>query len=389
LTADDRRHHLLVAGTGRAGTSALVRYLTGLGLETHISQHGDAVHWDDAAQAGLEDILLSKVTPNLPYVVKSPWSYQFVQEILDDPAIQLDGVIVPIRDLAESAASRVTRELQALHQGSPWMTQVTTWEHWGATPGGIVFSLNPIDQARLLAVGFHRLLERLVQADIPIVLVAFPRLATDPDYLHRKLAPLLPADIPVAQARAVHAATFKLENVRVERELNSEDELPPVMDRMQGPSMQVLDNAALKRELSRLRDQLSEVTAQHEALIQEGDSLRDRLAGEINLLQSQLNEAETQCTALEQAQDTLRDQLESQAARIAEAEASRTVAESERGLLRDQLQRLHEETALLREEVRALRASRSWRFTQPMRALGAVVRRGLRLRPARREPDTV
>ncbi|HEX4260274.1 MAG TPA: hypothetical protein VHY76_04170, partial [Acetobacteraceae bacterium] len=109
-----RRRHLLVAGTGRAGTSAMVRYLTGLGLETHLSRHGAAASWDDAAQAGLEDIPLSAVTPDLPYVVKSPWSYQFVQELLDDPAIALDGVIVPIRDLVEATSSRIIQQLQAV-----------------------------------------------------------------------------------------------------------------------------------------------------------------------------------------------------------------------------------------------------------------------------------
>ena len=178
-----------------------MRYLTGLGLETHLSRRGSAASWDDAARAGLEDLPLSRLAPDLPYVVKSPWSYQFVQEILHDPEITLDGVIVPVRDLGETAASRTTLQLQALHQEAPWMTQMaSTWEHWGTTPGGSIFSLNPIDEARLLAVGFHRLLERLVQADVPIVLLAFPRLVTDSEYLHRKLAPVLPAPVPVGRA---------------------------------------------------------------------------------------------------------------------------------------------------------------------------------------------
>jgi hypothetical protein len=32
------RRHLLIAGTGRAGTSFLVRYLSALGLETEIDR---------------------------------------------------------------------------------------------------------------------------------------------------------------------------------------------------------------------------------------------------------------------------------------------------------------------------------------------------------------
>ena len=47
-----------------------------------------------------------------PYVVKSPWSYQFIRELLARPDIKLDGVLLPVRDLAEAAASRVILELR-------------------------------------------------------------------------------------------------------------------------------------------------------------------------------------------------------------------------------------------------------------------------------------
>ena len=43
-----------------------------------------------------------------------------------------------------------------------------------------------------LAVGFHQLLERLSHTDVPIVFLAFPRFTNDPDYLFRKLRPILP-----------------------------------------------------------------------------------------------------------------------------------------------------------------------------------------------------
>lgn len=270
-----RRHHLLIAGTGRAGTSALVRYLTTLGLETHLSKHGEAGAWFGAAQAGLEDLPVSKITPDLPYVVKSPWSYQLVEELLADPQIELDAVIVPVRDLTKAAASRTILQLQALHQEADWMVQMlTTWEHWGSTHGGIVFSLNPIDQARLLAVGFHRLLERLVQADVPTVLLAFPRLVSDPDYLFRKLSPVLPIEVPIARAREAHAATFSAAMVRVEDELSDKTQASSVFGEFQGPSVWALDNAALRRSLIQLRNELAEAEASRKALERERDMLR-------------------------------------------------------------------------------------------------------------------
>ena len=112
-----RRHHLLIAGTGRAGTSALVRYMTDLGLDAHISRHGEASAWfDDTAQAGFEDLPVAMKASDLPYVVKSPWSYQLIEAVLADPDIQLDAVVVPMRDLIKAAASRTIVELQTVHQ---------------------------------------------------------------------------------------------------------------------------------------------------------------------------------------------------------------------------------------------------------------------------------
>jgi len=252
-----QRRHILIAGTGRSGTSALVRYLTGLGLETHLSKRGDSAQWNDSAEAGFEDLPLSAVESDLPYVVKSPFSYQIIDQVLANPDIKLDAVIIPIRDLIEAAASRSIVQLQAMHQNAEWLTQTTTtWEHWGAAPGGTVFSLNPIDQARLLSLGFHQLLERIAHKDVPTVLLAFPMAATDPDYLFRKLRSVLPAGISVTLAREVHAATFCPAKVRTGRELTGEMRPAPDGNGSAGPSITGLENAALKRELERLRSEI-------------------------------------------------------------------------------------------------------------------------------------
>ncbi|HEX4259795.1 MAG TPA: hypothetical protein VHY76_01720, partial [Acetobacteraceae bacterium] len=302
-----------------------------------------------------------------------------------------------------------------------------------------IFSLNPIDEARLLAVGFHRLIERLVQADIPIVLVAFPRFATDPDYLHRQLAPLLTADITIAQPRDAHAAAFRAANVRVGRELSGEDGVASaVVGGLLGPALQALDGAALKREVNRLRGQLNEAVAQGEAFVRERnelaneasrlrselreatalrdalaqerdalcdrlareaksfrveldeaemrcdalarerDTIRDRLATEVGSLRHRLHEAETQCAAVAQARDGLSNQVEVQVVRTAESELGRTTAEGERDALRERLEHQHDEQARLVQEIFALRVSRSWRATRPLRALASILRAGFR-----------
>ncbi len=121
-----------------------------------------------------------------------------------------------MRNLTEAAASRCILELQAQHERFPWMAELErTWEHVAHTPGGMVFSTSPVDQARLLAVGLHHLLERLVKADIPLVFLAFPRLIEDPAYLYRKLQPVLPETISLEAGLAAHRATADPSKVRV------------------------------------------------------------------------------------------------------------------------------------------------------------------------------
>jgi hypothetical protein len=275
----ERRRHLLIAGTGRAGTSFLVRYLAELGLETQLSR-GPASSWCDVAQAGLEDNLLPILAADPPYVVKQPWSYQMIDEALADPAVALDGVIIPIRDLTEAAASRTVVEIQALHKAIPWMAQLDrTWEDWGRVPGGAIYALDPVDQARLLAVGLHRLLERLVRADVPVTLLAFPRLVEDADYLFAKLRAFIPPEISLAAARQAHARVADLAKVRLGRELQEADPACRDPRRDDAPSFAALDNIAMRRELVRMREQLAIAEAANRGWLR-------RLAGRLRRLRS-------------------------------------------------------------------------------------------------------
>ena len=63
--AKNQRRHLIIAGTGRAGTSLLVRYLTELGLDRTLARNGDMAEWDAEANAGLENVLISGNKPSL------------------------------------------------------------------------------------------------------------------------------------------------------------------------------------------------------------------------------------------------------------------------------------------------------------------------------------
>jgi hypothetical protein len=270
----NRRHHLLISGPGRSGTTFLVQYLTALGLDTTLSRREENAFYDRNAKAGFEELPIAQ--SSWPYVVKTPWLHEFIDPLLKDDSLVVDAVIVPVRPLQVAAASRVILESRAIHEMHPWMAEhEQAWTQWGFTAGGCFMSLEPLDQARLIAVGFYELVEQLIRADVPIAFLAFPRFVEDPDYLFEKLGPLLPT-VTVDRARAVHRSIADPTMLRVDGELQS------ISARQSAACPQVgidgLERVALRRELGRVRQLLAEAeaaTGKAEATCEE---LRYRLA---------------------------------------------------------------------------------------------------------------
>jgi hypothetical protein len=246
------KNHLLIAGTGRAGTTFLVQYLAECGLDTHLA-HGQNSGYDEDANAGLEDVLLNN--PGAPYVVKSPWLYEYVERLLTDQQTIVDAVIIPMRSIVEAATSRTVNELRARYGSAAVLDECKQWESWGTTAGGVTYSLNPIDQARLLALGFHELLHALVKHGVPVVLLDFPRFVDDPDYLYEALRSTLGDRLDRAAALRAHEQVVVPSKVRIGRELDADVTYRPVSraepPRIAFPSHATLDRTALKRELDK------------------------------------------------------------------------------------------------------------------------------------------
>ena len=362
-----RRRHLLIAGTGRAGTSFLVRYLAELGLDTHLGRHRESPGWDEDANAGLEDAPFLTPDTDLPYVIKCPWLYHFIDDLLNDRTFVPDAVIIPVRDLAEAVTSRCVVQQRAIHQSAPWMSRFDrSWEDWAHVPGGIIYSLNPIDQGRLLAVGFHHLVQRLVVADVPIIFLAFPKLTEDPTYLFEKLRPILPQTVDHRIACSAQRRVVDPAKVRVGTEIGS----VATLDKLNATkvigyeSHAALDEIALRRELIRVRAQLADET--------------HHLSGRITALEAALAEA---VAATKQACHEKDD------ADDARHEEARRYHQQIEDLTQD-LSRLQQQTTFafnqrndLETELASIRASRSWRLTYLYRAAGSgllnVYRKGL------------
>jgi hypothetical protein len=125
----------------------------------------------------LENDLLDE---GAPYVVKDPWLFTYCDDV--DPAkVVVEALIVPMRDLITAAKSRVLQERMAVAE-SLWRNRPVT-DVRGAVDGGIIYSLDPVDQARILAVGFYRLIHWATRSGIPLFLLEFPRAIEDSGYL--------------------------------------------------------------------------------------------------------------------------------------------------------------------------------------------------------------
>ncbi|SFO37228.1 hypothetical protein SAMN05443579_102682 [Variovorax sp. PDC80] len=255
------KHHLLIAGTGRAGTTFLVQYLAECGLDTHIARD-QYRGYDEDANAGLEDLPLND--PDAPYVIKSPWLFEYVERVLADEQTVVDAVVIPMRGIVEAAASRTVNELRARHAMPGLHDDCKQWETWGTTAGGVVYSLNPIDQARLLALGFHELLHALVKRNVPIVLLDFPRFIEDPDYLHDALSATLGDGVDRASALRAHARVAEPSKVRIGRELAepAADAEAVGTPRLAFPNHAALDRSALKRELANASRRVAQLERQ-------------------------------------------------------------------------------------------------------------------------------
>lgn len=352
-TEDTPKHHLLISGVGRSGTSFLVRYLAGLGLQTHLDVH-TRPQWFEEANAGLEDLPIYSPGCRLPYVIKSPWLCEIVDQVLTDPELRIDAVILPMRDLAEAATSRVVMERQNIHQSTIAKIAVDhIWENWCHTPGGIVFSLNPVDQGRLLAVWFYQLVERLTKAAIPIVFLTFPRLVEDPDYLFHTLRPWLPIAATEAKARAVHESVANVQAVRVGRELtkarssNAEQITSPGIsysDREQ------LNQAALRREIARLNRTVSQLENNAETSKSQLSEYASQTDEHLRHVSELDRESKKMLALLAERSDELSRSIELQA-------------------------KLHSFTDRQNEQLEKIFNSRSWRLTRPLRSLAGVIRR--------------
>lgn len=163
-------HKVIITGTGRAGTTFLVRLLTELDLDTGFNRQNWRDNYDEHCSAGLEKDLSD---PDAPYIVKNPALCKELGALLASQRLVVDHAFIPIRDLESAARSR-------MRVGGD-----------GSVPGGLWLTDDATKQSSLLATAFHELMHTLAVHDVPHTFLHFPRFACDPSYSFSKLQPVL------------------------------------------------------------------------------------------------------------------------------------------------------------------------------------------------------
>lgn len=122
---------IVVAGTGRSGTTLLMQILTEMGYDTGFNDmHHD---WRGTVRAGMEmghplvshfnkDFKLEVETNKeeircridaMPRIIKSPAYSVELDYLLENDLIDVESVIIPMRDITQVAKSRIDTNLQS------------------------------------------------------------------------------------------------------------------------------------------------------------------------------------------------------------------------------------------------------------------------------------
>lgn len=96
---------ILITGTGRCGTTFLIKLFTFLDFDTGFTKSNYKKYIYSNCNAGMEK---SYITNH--YIIKNPTFMSDIEDIINDKRIKIKTVILPIRDLEKSAMSRVTHQ---------------------------------------------------------------------------------------------------------------------------------------------------------------------------------------------------------------------------------------------------------------------------------------
>jgi hypothetical protein len=172
---------ILITGPGRSGTTFIVQMLTRLGFDTGFRPGEES--YAESIRAGCEwtvDVDLERdsaqhiaeVMKTGPRVLKSPEWGMILKGLLTLGLIEVDHVVIPIRDIDVAAKSRIDAGL-----------------HWWVDKSLSGDALIE-DQASIMALALGRAIEACMLFSVPCTVMLFPHLVKNEAYCYRKLSAL-------------------------------------------------------------------------------------------------------------------------------------------------------------------------------------------------------
>jgi len=183
------RKHIVITGTGRAGTTFLVELFTALSIDTGFTTEDIPKMKNQVARAGLEHDIHDE---NCPYLVKSPHFCDHAADILHRDDVIIEHVFIPMRELHAAAESRrfVTRKHE---EQMSFFKKLRYKLKKKSLAGGLAYtqSKEAGTQENILLNQVYKLLLALSDVDVPVTLLHFPLMTKDGEYLYRKLRSVL------------------------------------------------------------------------------------------------------------------------------------------------------------------------------------------------------
>ena len=159
----DKNEKILISGTGRCGTTFLIKIFSFLGMDTGFTLDNYEKAIFKNCNAGMERKIDSEYS-----ILKNPNFIKDIDSILNKVTIQY--MIIPIRNFEESAESR---------------------ERNGKACGGLVWGANDSSsQKDIYNKIFANYLQYMVQYEIPTIFIDFVKMIVDKEYLFTKLQPI-------------------------------------------------------------------------------------------------------------------------------------------------------------------------------------------------------
>jgi hypothetical protein len=156
---------ILITGTGRCGTTFLIKLFSFLDFDTGYDKNNYNSFIYENCNSGMEKIYNDK-----NYILKNPNFIKNIGYILQDKTIKIKQVIIPIRDLNLSAKSRVKHNNNS---------------------GGLWHASDVNSQIRFYEYILSNYLYFMTKYDIPTIFIDFDRMINDKKYLYDKIKLIL------------------------------------------------------------------------------------------------------------------------------------------------------------------------------------------------------